>query len=613
METIPLLNIIIDRVGNINVFNILQGNFPGHDTHLQSEIDDDMIAEFLSEIERFSIISNNVSEKSRKNVNVIENLRSVSETFFCQFFPSSLQKKLRNSSRAYIFFHVDRKLRNIPWELLHDGTGFLSDKFFIGKNISGNWHEFIKPEKDKLRLLIVADPSEDLEWARLEGEKIFESLNSEVSSDRLDIQLMSGKRITKLNLLNALKDRDIVHYAGHMIHDEDPRESGWLLSEGKVLRAREIEKAGLEPDLVFSNSCFSSPVGGNAPDQKTNLQLNDMASAFLSAGISNYVGSNWKIKDDGRAYTFAHDFYRAIFEEKTVGEALFYARMKARERNHPSDLTWGNYVLHGNPIARIYRNDIRKYFDASRSSLNVQRIIETYPVPVAREYRHFMNVSENTLSSFKSLSRLLKYTMQIVGAVVFSNCRHLGLREFLPVPGAPVLFSRWILDVFECLEQVKSHQMQFSMEGLMEGLYMHKSDIEKMLLWRNDFINGRIKEDLLDSYRVTFQYLLDNMLSTFSFLGKNNILFIDPEKNISYSFSGQEVEEHFAIPPGIKNKKFADLIEANRGHLCLQNREKQILIPVDDYMSFDPETKNMVLFNLEDDLEVPDDLKTHFN
>ena len=605
MENSLLLNIIIDRVGSVNVFNILQGAYPGRDTHLQSEIDDDLIFEFLSEIERLSVISNNLSVKTRENVHLIEDLKNISETFFCQFFPDTLQKKLRSISRAYLFFHVDAKLMNIPWELLHDGTAFLSDKFFIGKNISGRWHDFIKPEKDKLRFLIIADPSEDLEWARVEGEKLFESLNSEVSSERLDIQLMSGRRITKLNLLNALKDRDIVHYAGHLVHSDDPRESGWLLSDGKVLRAREIEKAGLEPDLVFSNSCFSSPVNGpEPPGESTNLHLNDMASAFLGAGISNYIGSNWKIKDDGKAYIFAHDFYRSIFEEKSVGEALFEARMKAREKNHPSDITWGNYVLHGSPIARIYRTDVQKSFEASRSDLNVSRILDNYPVFISREYRHFLNVSENTLSSFKSLSRLLKFTLQITGAIVFSNYKYLGMKGIAPEPGYRITLMQWVERIFECLDQLRSHQLQMSVDGVMEVLYMHKGDIEKMISWMTDFTAGKIKEDMIESYRVTFQYVLDNMLSTFSFLGKSRIIYIDPEKNISYSLNGQEIEEHYSIPPGFRDKEFIDLVTQYKGHLCLHNRENGIIFPLDSYIEFTVESKNIILYDLQDDVEV---------
>ena len=146
---------------------------------------------------------------------------------------------------------MDYRLRNIPWELLYDGSHFLVDKLFIGKNISGYWRDMLRPERDRLRVLIVADPTEDLEWARMEGEGLFESLNAELSADRLDVQFMAGRRITKLNLLNAVKDRDIIHYSGHLYYSHDQQESGWLLKGDKVLRAREIEKAGFSPYLVF--------------------------------------------------------------------------------------------------------------------------------------------------------------------------------------------------------------------------------------------------------------------------------------------------------------------------------------------------------------------------
>ena len=342
-------SIIIDRVNTTNVFNIIQGRLPTRETHLQTIVDDDLIAEFLTEIERISRISNSMSdaEAALLPVNVSTELRRIGETFFLQFFPDQIQDRLRNTERGSLFVHSDYKLRNIPWELLHDGNCFLADKFNMGKNISGYWRDINRTERERLNVLIIADPTEDLEWARQEGEGLFESLNAELSADRLDVQFMSGRRITKLNLLNALKNRDIIHYSGHLHYNKEQQESGWLLSGGKVLRAREIEKAGFSPFLVFSNSCFSSPVSGESPNgqESSGSRFNDLAGAFLKAGIANYIGTNWEIVDNARTYDFAMNFYRSIFEEKTVGEALFESRNYAR-RNYPGyDLTWANYVF----------------------------------------------------------------------------------------------------------------------------------------------------------------------------------------------------------------------------------------------------------------------------
>ena len=57
-----ILNILIDRVDNVNVFNLIQGRTPGRDTHLHTSVDQDLIQEFLDELERIAHLSNQVHE-----------------------------------------------------------------------------------------------------------------------------------------------------------------------------------------------------------------------------------------------------------------------------------------------------------------------------------------------------------------------------------------------------------------------------------------------------------------------------------------------------------------------------------------------------------------------
>ncbi|MCB1171376.1 MAG: hypothetical protein KDK25_13610, partial [Leptospiraceae bacterium] len=172
-----ILNIIVDRVEEVNVFNLIQGRTPGRDTHLHTRVDEDLLREFLSELERIAYLSNQMEEGGLAlELNLARRLRSAGQTFFDQFFPAQIQEKLRSSEGGFLFFHVDQSLASLPWELLYEGTCFLADKFSIGKNIAGFWSESLRAERDRLRVLIIADPTEDLDWARREGEGLLESL-----------------------------------------------------------------------------------------------------------------------------------------------------------------------------------------------------------------------------------------------------------------------------------------------------------------------------------------------------------------------------------------------------------------------------------------------------
>ncbi len=212
------LNIIIDRIGQTNVFNIVEGRQSYKNRHLNSLVDDNLIEEFLSEVERLKRISHRIlSPNSFFDIDIIQELQYLGETFFDQFFPAAIRNLLRSLSHSFLFFHVDHNLRNIPWELLHDGSDFLANRFYIAKSIAGAWQKRIFPAKERLRMLIIANPTEDLPWAQAEGECLYEVLSEEVHNEHLDIQLLTGRRINKLKLLNAITSCDLVHYAGHII------------------------------------------------------------------------------------------------------------------------------------------------------------------------------------------------------------------------------------------------------------------------------------------------------------------------------------------------------------------------------------------------------------
>ena len=159
-----MINLLIDRVGNVNIFNFMDqtGN---SESHIHSKIDSDLLQEYVREIENIARISRSV--RSREVIGVkpdtLKELKSLGETFFDQFFPLEIAEKLRSSGDKFLHFNIDQGLKDIPWELLYDGSGFLGDKFFIGKTVKGAARSNAVEDNRKLKMLIIADPNEDLE------------------------------------------------------------------------------------------------------------------------------------------------------------------------------------------------------------------------------------------------------------------------------------------------------------------------------------------------------------------------------------------------------------------------------------------------------------------
>lgn len=634
-------SIIIDRVNSTNVFNMVQGRLPSRDTHLQTRVDDDLIQEFLQETERLSRIANSfeaggaapgpAARSGAASVDVSGELRRMGETFFLQFFPEQIQERLRAARESFLFLHVDHRLRDIPWEILHTGQCFLADKFFLGKNIAGYWRDSTRSERDRLKMLIIADPTEDLEWARTEGEGLFESLNAEVSPDRLDVQFLSGRRITKLSLLNAIKDRDIIHYAGHMYYSKDQQESGWLLADGKVLRAREIEKAGVVPDLVFANSCLSfaagqSADGGLAPDeagaqfsgeaatpaeatgtagdgpadfqQPGGNVFNDLAGAFLRAGIHTYVGTNWEISDNIRTFEFALQFYRSIFEERSVGEALYEARRSARRMYESSDLTWARYSLHGNPMSRIYRQGGRRSFDASRNVLHARSVLESYPYDIAFEYSRFLELTEGgeePALSLESLWKVFENIMRVIGALIFGNANYLNVKVDAPDPERPPQLREYVDLVYAAMGRLRSLNMEVSPGRLLECMYLHRDTIDKFLDAREAWASGRLGEDYFDSYIVTYHYFIDNLLFDLAPLGRYQIVYLEGESGRARLLNGIEHRNIQVLPAEFEDTQLRSLIQENANRVCFYNSSRKILFSLEDSMDYDSETERGIL------------------
>ncbi len=105
-----MLNLIIDRVGSVNVFNILDTSGSGSESHLQSTIDEDLILEYIKEIENLVRVSNAVNSKGMNHktleTEILHELKILGETFYDQFFPAPIQEKLRLTTEKYLHLNI---------------------------------------------------------------------------------------------------------------------------------------------------------------------------------------------------------------------------------------------------------------------------------------------------------------------------------------------------------------------------------------------------------------------------------------------------------------------------------------------------------------------------
>ncbi|MFC9974790.1 CHAT domain-containing protein [Spirillospora sp. NPDC127200] len=225
----------------------------------------------------------------------------------------------------------------VPWELVHDGTGFLGLTRDLGR-FSVVQRRVVKGRAINgiRRALIVGDPLGDLAASAQEAEH----LAAWLSERGTDCTLLLRERANLVDVQRELANAsyDLFHYCGHVARDN---ESGaGLMLHGRSL----LDKAMLQvipstgvPPVVFVNGCDSAG------------RVANLCVAFMASGAKAVVGTRAEVAEDG-ARRFAEEFYQRLLSDGTVGEAVREARA---ELMGGPDAAWASFLLYANPAVRI--------------------------------------------------------------------------------------------------------------------------------------------------------------------------------------------------------------------------------------------------------------------
>lgn len=292
-------------------------------------------------------------EKSRVRPSA-ENSAGLRKTGFLlweHLFTPPVRAALLKSPVCSLSLLIDEELSFCPWELAFDGREFLCLKFGVGRRLAirSEAPPPSCPPGEKLRMLVLADPTGDLPSAYKEGVNIRKQFAGDNSRIAIDFK---SQHIDGYFVKRCLRDYDIVHFAGHGEYDEDdPEGSGWLLADARF-SCRDIRALGGGaplPGLIFSNSCHSARVApdGAGGDGRCRVQTYDQANAFLLAGVRHFLGTAHRVEDHA-ALLFAKAFYTALFAGKSIGDSARGAR-RALISAAPEGTAWAGYVLYGDP------------------------------------------------------------------------------------------------------------------------------------------------------------------------------------------------------------------------------------------------------------------------
>ncbi len=294
---------------------------------------------------------NNTNRKGRLSRDVLVRLREIGQVFSDELFTLNVKEKIRTTNAEHLIVNLDDQLVQVPWELLHDGQQFLSQRFNMGRLVKTRQNVISARSRMlgcPLKMMVLADPKGDLKGAYEEGTQIRDFMDQE--RDLVSVSLRSDN-ITPDFIREKIRNFDMVHFAGHSDYDmENPGESGWRLTEG-TLKASSLMKmagTGTMPALIFSNACQSARTEGWELKEHFQDEIFGLANAFILAGVKHYIGTFWEILDEpGRR--FALEFYKMMLAGYSVGEALRLARLKLIQEYGEETIVWGSYLLYGDP------------------------------------------------------------------------------------------------------------------------------------------------------------------------------------------------------------------------------------------------------------------------
>jgi CHAT domain-containing protein/tetratricopeptide (TPR) repeat protein len=332
--------------------------------NIQIEFDENLLAHILNELQVITDSLNRLHaaqydaprEGERFREETTARFTRLGRVIYEQLLPGPIQQVLTDHPGANLFFRLEDSLLEVPWELTFDGRQFLSNRFHIGRQVITSL-PFHKTPDDRLsrsrqnppRLLIISDPKESLPAAVEETESLIDALDLHT---HLEVEIIGGKRATKLEVLSALSEFEIVHFAGHSRFDHtDSGKSGWVLHDG-ILTSAEISKISNPPLLVFSNSCQSAATQRWDNPHSFGQASLGIGSSFLLAGVRHYVGALWVIHDAGSAM-FASAFYQRLLQGGTVGESLIDAKNADLGLTPVAALMAASYVHYGRPDDKI--------------------------------------------------------------------------------------------------------------------------------------------------------------------------------------------------------------------------------------------------------------------
>jgi tetratricopeptide (TPR) repeat protein len=228
------------------------------------------------------------------------------------------------------------ELLSLPWELLHDGRGFLfhgKHPIHVRRRLPNRHSQPVRPTRLPIRILLVSPRPEDERTLyidhRISAKPLVEAIES--LGELVELTILTPPTFPALeeSLQRAADEEkpfDVIHFDGHGVYDrnvglgglcfEDPNETEKL--EKRKMHLIHAEKlAEVIRDhripLVFLEACQSAKTEEDPTAS--------VAAKLLEEGVTSVVAMSHSILVE-TAHRYVRAFYKELAEGKRVGAAM---------------------------------------------------------------------------------------------------------------------------------------------------------------------------------------------------------------------------------------------------------------------------------------------------
>ncbi|HEY0405132.1 MAG TPA: CHAT domain-containing protein [Pyrinomonadaceae bacterium] len=295
------------------------------------------------------------------------NVKGMAIKYYNYLVPEDVQAALRKAAQSIngddiplLRIHVHPSSEWIPWEMLHDGKGFLGMQFQIARlpilsqvrDLNVNQPLQVQSIYSLLANNFLDDQDQKDKWS-----ETFNGLHAPPVFKQIPLSLLPDAVYPKVDQMVNATDADILHVTCHG-GMKDKFGTYWTLSDQSPFPGQyNIYQDTLETitfktrPLVFGNACASSS-GGGAQATKNGL-MTGFATQFFSKGALNFVGTFSPITKK-LAVEFAGQFYKHLLGQPgqpgmPIGKALFRAKQYYYQVEKRADPSYLFYCLYGPP------------------------------------------------------------------------------------------------------------------------------------------------------------------------------------------------------------------------------------------------------------------------